>query len=332
MSDDNAIARRMNLMRLLSVRRLGATIVELAREMGTSPKTIRRDLGFLQGINYPVEGVSGERGCKTWRYTGNGKLLPLTFSYDEAAALYLARQFLEPLAGTNLGDAADSALRKIRCTLGEKALEFFDQVLRVYHVTSTAGGDYTHKTEIIDCLDLAIAEHTVTRLTYQSQDATQPAARDVHPYKIVEHKGSLYLFAFDPIHQMVRHYKVDRIEQADATKLVFEPPRDFDIQNHLACSFGIYGGSDDVTVVVKILPAAARHAAESQRRHRGALTHQRDGSVLVRFQLSSTVEVKGWALSFGANAIVLEPEELRAEIARELEHLLTVHYARSPKT
>ncbi len=30
MSDDNAIARRMNLMRLLSVRRLGATIDELA--------------------------------------------------------------------------------------------------------------------------------------------------------------------------------------------------------------------------------------------------------------------------------------------------------------
>ena len=90
--------------------------------MRVSQKTIRRDLEFFQGINYPVEQASGDRGRKTWRHTGNGKLLPLTFTYDEAAALYLARRFLQPLAGTNLGDAADSALRKIRCTLGEKAL------------------------------------------------------------------------------------------------------------------------------------------------------------------------------------------------------------------
>ncbi len=332
MIDDTAITRRMNLMQLLAARRLGATVREIAGEIQASERTIRRDLNSLCKINFPIEESTGDRGRKTWRYTGNGKLLPLTFTYDEAAALYLARRFLQPLAGTNLGDAADSALRKIRCTLGEKALEFFDQLLRVYHVTSTGLGDYTHKTEIIDSLHTAIEEHKVTRLTYQSQNATRPAARDVHPYKIVEHKGSLYLIAFDPGHQMVRRYKVDRIEEAEVTKLVFEPPMDFDVQNHLAGSFGIYGGSDDVTVVVKILPAAARYAGESKWHDSEAVTHQHDGSLLVRFQLSSTVEIKSWVLSFGANAIVLEPEELRAEIARELEHLLRVHYARSPKT
>jgi len=327
MADDTAVTRRFKLMHLLSARRLGATVRELAGEMGVSEKTIRRDLEFLQGINYPIEEAVGDRGRKTWRYIGNGSLPPLTFTYDEAAALYLARRFLEPLAGTNLGDAADSALQKIRCTLGEKALEFFDQVLGTFHIADTAVGDYTSKAEIIDSLQIAVEEHKVTRLTYQSQHATKPAARDVHPYKLVHHKHSLYLFAFDPEWCMVRRYKVDRIEQAEVAQSVFEPPGDFDVQRHLAGSFGIYGGSGDVTVVVKILSAAVRYAVESKRHHRGVLTHQRDGSLLVRFQLSSTVEIKSWVLSFGANAVVLEPETLRHEIACELAHLLEFHYA-----
>ena len=79
---------------------------------------------------------------------------------------------------------------------------------------------------------------------------------------------------------------------------------------------------DDVTVVVKFLPAAARYVQESTWHQSQVLTRQRDGSLLARFRLSSTVEIKSWVLSFGANAVVLEPEALRAEIAAELEQLI----------
>jgi len=329
MIDDTAVTRRFNLIQLLWARRRGATVREIAGELQASERTVRRDLNFLRQINYPISEEVGDRGRKTWRHIGNGSPLPLTFTYDEAAALVLARQSLQPLAGTYLGDAADSALLKIRCTLGESALAFFDKLLRVYHITSTGGGDYSQKSEIIDSLHTAIEEHRVTRLTYQSQHAARPAPRDVHPYTIVDHKGSLYLFAFDPDHQRVCRYKVDRIEQADLSRSQFKLPVDFDVQKELAGSLGIYGGSDDLTVVIRILPAAARFAGESKWHHSQTLTHECDGSVLVRLRLSSTVEIKSKVLSFGGNAVVLEPEEFRAEVAGELEHLLRTHYARS---
>jgi hypothetical protein len=40
--------------------------------------------------------------------------------------------------------------------------------------------------------------------------------------------------------------------------------------------------------------------------------------VILRLRLSSTVEIKSRVLSYGASAVVLEPEGLRAEIAEEL--------------
>jgi predicted DNA-binding transcriptional regulator YafY len=43
--------------------------------------------------------------------------------------------------------------------------------------------------------------------------------------------------------------------------------------------------------------------------------------------LSSTVEIKSRVLSYGAAAVVLEPESLRAEIAAELERMLGAYTA-----
>ena len=62
------------------------------------------------------------------------------------------------------------------------------------------------------------------------------------------------------------------------------------------------------------------------------MTKLRDGSLILRLRLSNTVEIKSWILGFGASALVLEPESLRAEIAAELEQLLEVYHRMPAKT
>jgi predicted DNA-binding transcriptional regulator YafY len=161
--------------------------------------------------------------------------------------------------------------------------------------------------------------------TYQSQHATEPATRDVYPYGLARHKGSLYLAALAVEHESIRLYKVDRIDAAEITEFSFQRPADFNMSAYLAGAFGIYTGSGAVTVVVKFLPPAARFVQESRWHASQVLTQERDGSLLARFTLSTTVEIKSWVLGFGANAVVIEPEELRAEIARELEQMIQAY-------
>ena len=43
-----------------------------------------------------------------------------------------------------------------------------------------------------------------------------------------------------------------------------------------------------------------------------------DGAIILELQTSGWWDVKKWVLSFGAEARVLEPEELRSEMAEEL--------------
>jgi len=325
MQDEPSLIRQLLLLRALSSRRFGMSVSEMAREMGVAGKTIRRDLKRFQKIGVPLLETDGERGKKTWRLVEHGRLPSLTLTYDEAVVLVLGRRLLEPMVGTQFWQAAHGAIRKIRATLGEQALQYLDQFPRLFHWTSAGVADYADKAEIIDDLTIAIEDSKSVCITYQSQRATEPATRDVHPYVFTWHNGSLYLIAFAPDHDQVRHYKVNRIEAVEIGSFQFQKPRNFDVEAHLAGAFGIYEGDEDVTVMIKFLPAAARYILESRWHASQVLTRQRDGSLLARFQLSSTVEIKGWVLSFGGNAVVLEPESLRTEIAAELAQLLKTY-------
>ena len=69
---------------------------------------------------------------------------------------------------------------------------------------------------------------------------------------------------------------------------------------------------------VRFSPTVARYVEESKWHESQELSKQKDGSVVAEFDLDHTEEIKRWILSFGKHAVVLEPEELRQEIAEEL--------------
>jgi len=328
------LIRQWLILRLLAARPPGITLREIAEEMEVSEKTIGRDLATFREAGFPVEEETGSRGRKTWRLCKDGKDdLPLGFAFDEALALYLGRRFLEPLAGTMLWEAAQNAFRKIEVCLGPTARRYLDQMAAALHVTSPGAGNYAVKSEIIDALQRGIEEHKTTHIVYQSARSTEPVTYEISPYGMAIHRDSLYLVAESREHGQVRHFKVDRIEEAEVSKFPFRMPEDFSVQEHLAGSFGIFGGQQNVTVKIRFSPEVARYVQESHWHASEELTSQRDGSILAQFQLSSTEEVKSWALSFGQHAEVLEPGGLREEMTAELESALKrYHPARKINT
>jgi predicted DNA-binding transcriptional regulator YafY len=325
MHDETSLVRDLTLFRALGARRYGVSVKEMACELGVSDRTIRRAFKRLRRSGIPlVEEERGSHGRKAWRLAGSAKMPALTFTWEEAAVLYLARQFLEPLAGTAFWHAAHHAMQKIRATLSQESLEYLDRFPRLFHWTKGGIADYAAKAQIIDELMVAIEDCWATRITYLSQHDDQPAERDVHPYAFTRHSksGALYLVAYSPKHCAVRSYKVNRVHSVETGKVKFERPADFDAANHLADSFGIYDGDEDVTVVIEFKKAAARFAAETPWHASQVLDHQPDGTLRVKFRLSSTVEVKSFVLGFGENAAVIEPDSLRTEIADELRRML----------
>jgi predicted DNA-binding transcriptional regulator YafY len=98
MSASSPLLRQWQLLQLLSRSQQGVGVVELAEWMQLSVRSVRRDLRLLQTAGFAVEEIVGYRGAKKWRMPPLGNVPP--FQLTELLSLYVAGQFLEPLAGT----------------------------------------------------------------------------------------------------------------------------------------------------------------------------------------------------------------------------------------
>lgn len=324
-SETPTLLRQWSLIKSLSARRYGVTIKEVAEEMGVSLRTVRRDLQLFQELGFPLEEVTGDYGRKQWRIKQTWSEPQHHFTFDEAMALLMARRLLDPLSGSPIGQAAHRAFKKIRASLSDNVVKYLDRISQSLHVTRTGTSDYSEKSEFIDQILVGIEDSKVVFLTYRSQRATEAVTYEIHPYGMILHRGALYVVGFSLQHNEVRHWKVNRIEDAEATAFPFKRPLDFDLSRHLEGSFGVLHGAESFVVKVRFLPAVVRYVTESQWHASQKLLAQPDGGVIAEFQLSSFEEIKSWLQSFGPHAIVLAPHELRLAIQEDLMRALH-HY------
>ncbi|WLD10885.1 helix-turn-helix transcriptional regulator [Planctellipticum variicoloris] len=320
MSDSAQLIRQWTLLRSLSARRHGATLKELAADAGVSQKTILRDLKLLRLLAFPIDETVGEFGRKHWRMTDAGGLPSLNFTLEEAAALYLGRQYLEGLAGTLFWSGAQSAFSKIKSALGDAALRHITKLATRFYLQSHRLTDYTGRAELIDRLMMAIEDRKLTVLTYQSLRSTEPVTYfDIHPYAMVHYRAALYLIAWSRDHGEIRTFKVDRVSDVEVQGLQFERPGDFEPAKFLQHAFGIFAGDGPPrTVRIRFAAPVVRLLEEKTFHPSQTLNRQRDGSVIATYELGTFEEFTSWVLSFGPQAEVLEPAELREQVGRML--------------
>lgn len=319
MPDTPQTERHWLLLRTLSTNRNGSTVSELAQEFSVSEKTIRRDLVQLQRLGFPVEEVTEQRGRKRW----HARDVPnLAFNPGEAMALFLARRLMEPLAGTYFWEDAQSAFRKIRATLGDDAIRHLERLMALVHDPHQRASDYRKHGEILDQLMIGIEERRFTFITYRSSKSTEPLSYDVHPYGLVHHRGSLYLVADSQHHGEFRVFKVDRISDVSLEELRFNRKKEFNLKTFFKGSFGVWRENEEpVRVVVRFASAVSRYVEEHHWPGLERKTFAPDGGLLCVFRLAGYQEIKSWILSFGAQAVVLEPDELVQAVRSEAERL-----------
>ena len=324
MNDSKSLIRQWRLLRLLADARVGYTVKELGVEMGVSVDTIRRDLVDLQSAGFRVAEMVGFRGVKRWRVEGFED--EFSFTITDLLSIFIGKQFLEPLAGTPFWDGHQKAFSKIRGALGEQAISYLRKLAASLHATSVGASDYSQRGQMIDDLMVAIEDHRVSLIVYQSDQATEPVEQEVYPQGFVFHRGSLYLIAWSSRRSEIRTYKMDRIEDVHSTNLKATIPAEFDLQEWLEHSFGVFRSNGPLqTIRIRFTRDVARYVQESRWHKSQKLTPQPDGTLIAEFHLTDTQEIKRWIMSFGPSATVLEPRELVEDIQSDLQNMLG-HY------
>lgn len=303
-------------------------IESLASTLGVSSKTIRRDIYRLRNAGFAIEEHACAHGQKKYRLAKE-TLPAISFVYDEALALMICRAGIRAFDGTTLGEAADQAFEKVMLAMGPVERKYLDRMLPRLHITQV-GGDYSQHSEILDAITLGIEESRATFITYRSMRSTEPVTYDIFPYAMAEHRGSLYVVGWHNDAGQVKHWKVDRMLDAEVTEIRFQRPSDFDAQEHFRGAFAVVPGDEPIDVRIRFTGSAARYVQEKQMHESQQVVHS-DQKAEATFTLTSTMEIKSWILSFGASAEVLEPQELRDEIQAELANARSLYGVQEAK-
>ena len=195
-------ARLLDLLERLRSKRLPVTASDLAQELGTSLRTIYRDIATLQAQGAMIEGEAGIGYVLRAGYF----LPPLNFTQDEADALLLGLALARERGGDDLSAAASTARGKIVAALPDQERAGHEPAISV--VRRDAGSDR------ISMLRSAIRSEARVRLHYRDAQG-QDSERIVWPIVIGLFLATEMLAAWCETRGDYRHFRLDRISALD---------------------------------------------------------------------------------------------------------------------
>ena len=304
----------------------GATIEDLAEELEVDRRTVYRIRETLEELNFPLyEDCSHLDGKKRFRFDDNYlKKLPnlnvpeLRLSLSELIAIYFLRGNGRLFRGTEIEHNIEAAFSKLDAFVPEGLSKSLEKVKTLFVPATKFAKDYRDKEEIISSLTDAVFRQTTCLVEYHSFHDDKVKSFKIDPLRFFERDGGLYLFVRTTSYGHIRVLAVERILKLTLTEELFDYPEDFDPDELLDGAFSIIY-DDPLEVRIRFSPEIARYIRERTWAKEQKLIDGEDGSIILEMRTSGWIDVKRWVLSFGADALVLEPEKLREEVKAELE-------------
>ncbi|MCE3261893.1 MAG: YafY family transcriptional regulator, partial [Pseudoduganella sp.] len=208
--------RLFQLMDAMRGSRRPVTAAALAEQLGVSERTIYRDMQTLAELGAPVEGSAG----LGYLLRSGFFLPPLMFDVDELEALVLGARWVRRQGDPVLARAAANALAKI-ATATPKDLR--DDMADTSLWVPLARDAPEHDAFVRPAREAIRRQHKL-RIHYRDENGLS-SERTVWPFALAFYEGRRLLAAWCEMRQANRHFRIDRIAQAEPLAERYPTPR-----------------------------------------------------------------------------------------------------------
>ena len=277
-------------------------VTHVLRELNISLAELREDIDVLNVVNFGggtyvlyAEIVGDEIEVDPDTYGDNfarpARLLPL-----EAKALIAAIDlFGDHLPQAGLRTAREKIVEALGHDPSEEGLEI------------APGRDDSH---VVRKVNEAIHLHRILELHYYKENEDKFVERRVEPYQLVNGPEGWYLGCYDLAQRDTRHFRLDRMKEAQVTGEEFEPREGID--ERLAEQEWLAHGEVASAGVARVWVAPDR--ARWMREERTVVEELADGAVVVEVPYGSTEWLVREILKGAGDLVVLEPDDAREAV------------------
>ncbi|WP_369053414.1 helix-turn-helix transcriptional regulator [Kineococcus terrestris] len=219
-------ARALALLSMLSS---GATLTgeEVARRLGVSRRTARRDVETLRELGYVVEPVLGAGGG--YRLGPGGALPPLVLDEEQVVAVAVSLQTTSAVL-RGVEESSRRALRTIRQVMPARARREADALTATVVPNQWEFPAPALDAAVVRAVGTAVRQRVELRLDYDEEDLPGdgrtgggggPVTRVVEPHHLVVWAARWYLVAHERARQRWAVLRLDRVSAPTATGAPF---------------------------------------------------------------------------------------------------------------
>jgi len=310
----------------LTIRELKDRLIARGAIDQMSDKNLRRDVEFLGKFGYALKRTRkrGQRGtsCDAWSIEpgrGAEELAAPAITLPELLSLSVAREFLSPLAGTCYWRGVGQLLAKLELVATPELLEYVADHrdgLVVHPRPATA--KYGART--LNAVNRAIRQSLELSLTYRGLADASPRRTTIRPEALVVYEGSIYIAGERAGGEKngsggVRFFKLDRVTDARVTSKTFDR-RVTAVDALLVDSITLYRSpAPPRRYRIRIDPERARWACEKPFHPGQRVKSMPDGGIMLEIPRAWDGEMLPQLLALGEHVEVLEPADVRDELA-----------------
>lgn len=304
-----------------------STIHARLRDLGmaVSLRTVQRDLKTL-ATSFPLDFDESKPQGWCWR-EGAGQLEIPSMDSHAALTFSLVEQYMQNLLPRSTlshmapwFDAAQGLASSQASTLNK-----WRDKLRVIPGTLhkiPAPIDPDIQTTIYNgLLDERQIEVTYRAISTGKEAKTYP----VHPLGLVVMDQVVYLVCTVKDYHDPRFLAMHRIDSAQLLDASTIKPSAFDIDEFILREFGIRVGKTPLNLILRIRGVLAKYLAETPVAVEQTMASIDDEWTRVQVLVQDTVQLRTWLRSLGPDAVVEEPESLRAQLKGEWEELASLY-------
>lgn len=298
---------------------------KLAAHFELSRRTAQRNIAFMRDrLIAPLEYDASKKGYYYPDETYELPRFPIT--QEEILSVLLARNLLSYTAGGFISRAIDGFGKKLFTETGRFGLtaDRMDKAFSsTWHGYAPAQGDLFR--QVADAL---LKQHLI-RFTYRSPGTGEKTRRLAEPHHLQHYMASWVLIAWCRLRGDWRKLYLARMSDVSVEPETFTPKPADRWRHLLEGAFGIFQAKETVRVVLRFTPFRARWIKEQIWHPDQTMTRLDDGGLELSFFVADFREVKMKILQFGADVEVIEPDELRREVRKEIEKMAKI-YKSSP--
>ena len=292
----------------------------LAARLEVNKVTIQRDIDLLRDMGIEI----ASRGKQGYEMISDFFLPALNLNFEEVLALVTAARFYQATEGKRAIEVLNSAIHKITSDLPKRTNEILGQIapqIEVPHQqVSQIDEAQPHKEQLYD----AIRERRKVNIRYNSFSSGKQEQHRISPYAVLFRKHAWYVIGHTERSNQILTFRINRIHSISLSHSPYKIPADFSVQKYMEKSWDFRLGPE-THVVIEFEPRIAPLIREVQWHSTQKIYENADGGLRFEATVAGWQEVGWWVLTWGQEAEVIQPKELRRWVADTARKMVRVY-------